>query len=89
MLAPKSLTRLSLFDYVIHDKIYMLCYILSGTKKERGIAAWQIKSAAKETGSLDKKLQSTRNDVYLPLLPRRLLRHRIAKYIPFLPYLSE
>ena len=74
---------------MIHNKIYMLCHILSGTKKERGIAAWQIKSAAKESGSFDKKLQPAGNDVYLPLLPRRLLRHRIVKYIPFLPYLSE
>ena len=55
-----------------------------GTREERGIAAWQ--EGDDEAGELNRRYYNEGYEVYLPLLPKSLLNHKITKYIPFLPY---
>ena len=59
--------------------------VFSGTKEERGITAWQV-GDDEDSSKLNPKLYNEGYEVYSPLLPQRLLRWKIVKYIPFLPH---
>ena len=56
--------------------------LISGTKEERGITAWQSSENPEENAT-----QYTQGDIslYEPLLPERIKNLPIMKYIPFLP----
>ncbi|XP_053374641.1 solute carrier family 23 member 1-like isoform X1 [Mercenaria mercenaria] len=56
-----------------------------GSLEDRGIATWQV-TDDDEDGVVDKTKYNEGYDVYTPLLPQRLLRSRIMRFIPFLPY---
>ncbi|KAL3864972.1 hypothetical protein ACJMK2_006612 [Sinanodonta woodiana] len=54
----------------------------SGTKDERGIAIWQnIENS--EMGYVEGY------DIYYPLIPKRLMKSRVMKYLPFMPNYEE
>ena len=59
---------------------------VAGSKDERGITAWQAPLRSHGPEKLDPDLYDEGYDVYLPLLPRRLLQNSFMQYIPFLPY---
>ena len=67
------------------------CYhdvVFSGTKEERGIAAWNL-SKEETLRDLDTDLYDEGYEVYQPLIPRRFLTLDFIKYIPFLPRLEK
>lgn len=60
---------------------------VSGTLKERGIADWiGVLEDAKEEGlGSDTDYPGGGMEVYAPLLPKRLMRMKILRFIPFFP----
>ncbi|KAL3863268.1 hypothetical protein ACJMK2_005033 [Sinanodonta woodiana] len=66
---------------------FILDNTVHGTNLERGVSSLKIQ----EDNSGSDDMESTKNDylegleVYLPLLPKRILKLKILKYIPFLP----
>ncbi|KAL3863340.1 hypothetical protein ACJMK2_005100 [Sinanodonta woodiana] len=66
---------------------FILDNTVHGTNLERGVSSLKLE----EDNSGSDHMESTKNDylegleVYLPLLPNRILKLKILKYIPFLP----
>ena len=60
---------------------------VTGSKDERGITAWQAPKT--DPDSIDPELYDEGYEVYLPLLPRRILELSFMKYVPFLPHLKK
>ena len=70
------------------EKILIQYYYLfiTGNREDRGIAAWQVSKGTEDSIVLDPELYDEGYEVYLPLLPKRLLKQKFMKYVPFMPY---
>ena len=72
-------------------------FVFIGTHKERGISAWRNVNTSKpahknESSMMENSASSMPNitlNVYMPFIPKRILRMKFVKYIPFLPYLGS
>ncbi|KAL5021186.1 hypothetical protein ScPMuIL_000341 [Solemya velum] len=68
----------------------LACFLdntIPGSLKERGIAAWieVLEDAKGDVAGSDTDYPGGGIDVYAPLLPRRMLRMKLLRYIPFFP----
>ncbi|KAL5021597.1 hypothetical protein ScPMuIL_000752 [Solemya velum] len=68
----------------------LACFLdntIPGSLKERGIAAWieVLEDAKGDVAGSDTDYPGGGMEVYAPLLPKRILRMHILRYIPFFP----
>ena len=80
------LTRFTIEAFSLSPMLFLFPNL--GTALERGISAWQV-SAEDESKPVDKTIYNEGYEVYNPLLPKALMRSKLLKYIPFLPYKAE
>ncbi|WAQ93503.1 S23A2-like protein, partial [Mya arenaria] len=62
---------------------FFLDNTVPGSRKDRGIDAWQVKDEEEE---VDRTVYLEGYEVYQPLCPRRWLGWRVMNYTPFMPY---
>ena len=91
----RKLISLLHHNYYIITIINILLFIeflnlfFSGTKKERGLSAWQIAKSLEEAEGVDSDFKTRVMEIYTPLIPRKCLQFKFIKYIPFLPFLEK
>ena len=59
---------------------------ITGTREERGIAAWHVGDNEEMTVADRAKYVGGGYEVYSPLIPERILQMSVMKYVPFLPH---
>lgn len=68
---------------------FILDNTIPGTKKERGLSAWQIAKSLEEAEGVDSDFKTRVKEIYTPLIPRKCLQFKFIKYVPFLPFLEK
>lgn len=66
----------------------LACFLdntVPGSAKDRGIAAWQV-TKEDEAAEIDRTRYNEGYEVFNPLLPETVLKSKLVKFVPFLPF---